>query len=273
MSTGTHSFVITLLGLAAFSPYGTFAQQPAGRTTGSSKAQAVIDQAAQEGKYTFVLFYKQNDAATAAMNSTLQQALVNDADQASIAIAQVNNPAELALVTKHDVARAPMPMTMVLAPNGAITGVFAQKLTTANIHEAFVSPTMMEAMKALQDGKLVFVAVRGLSGVQVPGALKEFQSDPHFKGRTVALSMQAADPQETKFLSQMQLDPRGKTTQVVLLAPPGVLVGKFSSTASKDEIAAALASAGKCCDDPNCKHHQQPTSPKTATQTPATRRK
>jgi hypothetical protein len=35
-----------------------------------------------------------------------------------------------------------------------------------------------------------------------------------------------------------------------------VLVGKFGPGASKDEIAAALAKAGKCCDDENCRHVQ-----------------
>jgi hypothetical protein len=43
----------------------------------------------------------------------------------------------------------------------------------------------------------------------------------------------------------------------VVLAPPGVLVGKFPASATSDQIGAALHAAGKCCNDPNCKHNQK----------------
>lgn len=236
----------------------------------ASKAQQTIDKAAEEGKYTFLLFFKQNDEATKAMAATIKAGLADKAEQAVVASAQVGLPAEQALVTKYDVSRAPMPMTVVIAPNGAMTGIFSQKLTVEALNDAFVTPTMMVAMKSLQAGKLVLVTVQGSAKGAAPAALKDFQSDPHFKDRLVTVSMQAADPKEGKFLGQMQLDPKTKSTHTVLLAPPGVLVGKFDSIASKDEIAAALAKAGKCCDDPNCKHHQAaPTStnppPRTAT--------
>jgi hypothetical protein len=36
-----------------------------------------------------------------------------------------------------------------------------------------------------------------------------------------------------------------------------VLVGKFGPAVTKDEIAAALHAAGKCCNDPNCKHNKK----------------
>ena len=141
-------------------------------------------------------------------------------------------------------------------------------MTTEQLLDAFVTPTMMVVMKSLQAGKLALVTVQGSAKGPAPVALKDFQADPHFKDRLVAISLQAADPLETKFLSQMQLDPKTKSTHTVLLAPPGVLVGKFDAATSKDEIAAALAKAGKCCDDPNCKHHQHApanAAPRSAT--------
>ena len=58
-------------------------------------------------------------------------------------------------------------------------------------------------------------------------------------------------------MKDMQLDPASVTsTTITMLAPPGVLIGKFGPKATKDEMASALAKAGKCCDDPNCKHHE-----------------
>lgn len=229
----------------------------------ASRAQATIDQAAKDGKYTFLLFFKQNDAATNAMTATLKEALAGKSEQTVVAHVQVGDPAEQALVTKYDVSRAPMPMTIAVAPNGAMTGMFAQKVTAEKLGEAFVTPTMMFAMKNLQANKLVLVTVQGSAKAPAPVAIKDFQSDPHFKDRIVTIGMTAADPQEGKFVGQMQIDPKAKATHTVLLAPPGLMVGKFDAVASKDEIAAALAKAGKCCDDPHCKHHQAP--PRTAT--------
>lgn len=229
----------------------------------ASKAQATLEQASKEGKTTFLMFFKQQDAASNAMAATLKEGLTDKTDRAAVAYVQITNPAEQALVTKFDVARAPMPMIIALAPNGAMTGMFSQKVTAEKLDDAFVTPTMMFVMKNLQENKLVLVTVQGSAKAPAPVAIKDFQSDPHFKDRIVTIGMTAADPLEGKFVGQMQIDPRAKVTHTILLAPPGVMVGKFDAVASKNDIAAALAKAGKCCDDPNCKHHQAP--PRTAT--------
>ena len=261
-------FTRTVLATAFALSLPTFAMAQA-RTaapaaTPASKAQAALEQAAKDGKYTFLMFYKTTDAASNAMSATLKEALAEKSEQAVVAYVQVGNPAEQALVTKYDVSRAPMPMTVAIAPNGAMTGMFAQKVTAEKVGDAFVTPTMMFTMKNLQENKLVLVTVQGSAKAPAPVAIKDFQSDPHFKDRIVTIGMTAADPQEGKFVGQMQIDPKAKATHTVLLAPPGVMVGKFDAVASKDQIAAALAKAGKCCDDPNCKHHQPAT--RSATQ-------
>lgn len=248
------------------------AQQSAAPTQPASKAQQVLDQAAKDGRYTFLVFYRQSDDATKLMASTIKDGITDKEKLAVATYVQVTDPAHQALVTKYDLSRAPMPLTVVVGPNGAMTGIFAQKLAVENINDAFVTPTMLATMKSLQEGKLVLVTVQGSTKTVAPVALRDFQSDPHFKDRIVSISMTAADPRETKFIGQMQIEAKTPLTHTVLLAPPGVLVGKFNAAASKDDIAAALAKAGKCCDDPNCKHHQHAPATRTATQESATRR-
>lgn len=250
--------------VAPLSVNGVHAQQvTTTRPASASQAEAALEKAAADGKYTFLVFYKTNDAATQAVAATLKEGLGTRSEIAIGAYVQVGQPGDKALVDKFDVSRAPMPMTIAVAPNGAITGMFAQKLTAEGIENSFVTPTMMRCMKSLQEGKLVFVCVQGAAKAPAPASLKDFQADPHFKDRLVAYSMLAADSAEAKFRKQMQIDvAKAKGTTTVLLAPPGVLVGKFDEFVSKDEIAAALAKAGKCCEDPNCKHHQH--APQTA---------
>ena len=219
-------------------------------------AEAQAASPVETDKYAFLLFYKQNDAATQAMAGTLKEALSARADEASLRFVQAGDPANQSLVEQYDVARAPMPLAVAVAPNGAITGVFARKVTAAKVADCFVTPTMMFTMKSLQEGKLVLVGVHGSADSTPSPAIADLKMDPEFRGRVVSTSMRASDPQEARFAQQMKLDPRATTTSTVVIAPPGVLVGKFPASATKEEIASALAKAGKCCDDPNCERRQ-----------------
>lgn len=212
----------------------------------------------------FLLFYRQNDLATNQMAQALKDGLARRGGVASSTMVRITNAAEKPIVDRFDVSRAPMPLTVAVAPNGAITGVF-QKLTDPNIESAIVTPTMTRCMKALQDNKLVFVCVQTGNRDVVPAAVQGFQTDPQFQSRTHVVSMRLQDPAEGKFLDQMQIDPRQTTAPLaVLLAPPGVLIGKYDARATKEQVAAAVHKAGKCCDDPNCKHNQAATTPAAA---------
>lgn len=244
---------LKMLSTAAMAALMILAGSPAVMAQQVSGTQQAATRAAAEGKYMFLLFYKQNDNATKAMARTLNEGLSARSGQASLAYVNANDPAEQALVAKYEASRAPMPITLAIAPNGAVTGVFTQRIKAESIDGAFVTPTMMFAMKSLQEGKLVLVSVEGTSQSPSPTAIREFCSDPHFRGRVAATSVRVSDPRETTFLKRMQLDRRARTTTTLLLAPPGVVVGKFGPSASKNDIASALLKAGKCCDDPNCR--------------------
>ncbi len=232
------------------------AQQPPGRQAQASPAQAALDQAAADGKFTFLVFYKDDSPPARAMVKVAKDGVAQRQDQATLSFVQVGNPAEKALVERFGVGRAPMPLTLAVAPNGAVTGIFSKELKDEHFDAAIVTPTMTRCMKSLQENKLVFVCVQPTDRAVVPTAVRDMQVDPQFKDRVVLVSMQMRDPQETRFLDQMQIDPKQvKATTAVLLAPPGVLIGKFDGTATKDQVAAALHKAGQCCDDPNCKHN------------------
>ena len=115
----------------------------------------------------------------------------------------------------------------------------------------------------MQDRKLVLVCVQTSARSATPAGVQDFQADPEFKDRVAVISVRANDPAEAPFLKQMEINPaQVKTSSIVFMAPPAVLVGKFSSTATMQEMAAALHKAGKCCNDPNCKHNHTPQATK-----------
>lgn len=245
------------------------AQQKADQKATRSPTQKVLDQSAKDGKFTFLVFYKADGPAAQEMLKTAKEGAAKRSEKATVAFVQVTDPAEKALVEKFDVARSPMPLTLAVAPNLAITGIFPRELTEEHIDAAIVTPTMTRCMKSLQEGKLVFVCLQTSQKAVTPTVVQSMQLDAEFSPRVVVVSMQVNDPEETRFLQQMQVDPKQvRAPLAALLAPPGLLIGKYDGAAKKDEVIAALHQAGKCCDDPNCKHNHG-----TSTERPANSRR
>jgi hypothetical protein len=219
--------------------------------------EQALQQSSTAGQFTYVLFYKDADAATQSLAGNLQQCAAQYPGQVALANVQVTNPAEQALVAKYGVARAPMPMALAIGPNGATTGVFRKDATPAVLANGIVPPTMLQCMKHLQEGKLVFVSVHSTPEPQVPAGVALFAGSPDFQNRTAFVAMAAGDTREAVLLGQMQVNPAAvKGTTCVLIAPPGVLVGQFNGASTPEQIGQAVHKAGKCCDDPNCKHNR-----------------
>ena len=249
----------TLTGLACFTP-------ATGANPAAHSAQDVLDQAASNQKYTFLIFYKEDTTTVRAMAQVATEGVTKRQDQATLAYVQLNNPAEKSLVDHFGAGRAPMPLLVAVAPNGAITAVHPYKVTDKQVEESIVTPAMAGCLKLLQEEKLVFVCVSAKSRAATPPAVQGFQADPEFQKRIGVIAVEAADPGAAQLLQRFDVDPAKVDNSLTLfLAPPGILVGRFAFDAPKDQLAAALHKADKCCEPPNCKHGkqaQQPTNTK-----------
>lgn len=230
---------LALAGMLTFAPERTYSQ----------------GHAAGEGKTTYLVFYRSWDATAQAVGQAVKTHADKHAGRATWAAVGISDPSQKSLVEKFQVGRAPMPLVLGVHPNGAITGVFQKPMTEAEFVQTLVSPAKAECMKGLQANQLVLLCVQSSAKESVPQGVKDFQADPHFGKRTQVLTVQLKDPNEAGFFAHLQIDPRTSTPVTVFMAPPGVLVGKFASTASKAELSEALHKAGKCCDDKNCKHN------------------
>ncbi len=208
-------------------------------------------------KFTFILFWKENNAATQNMNAKLKAALAQKSDRAELTAVNISDAANQAIVERYKVGRAPMPLIMCVAANGAITGAIPDKVTDEAVDRLLVTPTMTQCMKALQENKLVLVHVKADDNAVMPKGASEFAADPAFQPRTTMVSFRRDDPNEGRFLADMQIDSKTSGSLVALLAPPGVLVGKYADGVAKTQIAAELHAAGQCCNDPNCKHNKK----------------
>ncbi len=229
--------------------------------------EQAIQAAAKTGKLIYLVFYKEADAATKEMAEAVSAAVDSQGGQSIFSYVRLNDPAEREIADKYQVTRAPMPMVIAVHPNGAVTGYFHTKTTPEQLADCLVSAKKAVCMKALQQNQLVLVCLQTQAKQPIPQGVRELQADPHFSKRTQVVALSVNDPAEAAFLASMEFNPTKDGAMTVFLAPPGALVGKFAPTATKDQLAAKLAEAGKCCDDKNCKHNhaQQPQQPKKVT--------
>jgi hypothetical protein len=265
---------LILCALAILWPESGVSQAP-GVPAASVGQQAMATAAAQQ-KYTFLVFFKDNGPPTQAMIQMVQRGVQARTGRAVAVFVNVNNPSERALVNRFNVSRAPMPLTVAVAPNGALTSLCPKNISNEQIEKSFVTPGMANCMKCMQEGKLVLACVYSTAQPSVPAGVQDFCDDPEFKSRAALTFIQASDPAETAFFKQLEIDATAAAT-TVFLAPPGVLVGKFAASATKAELAAALHKAGHCCEDPNCKHshghsHTPAGASRPANPAPSTRR-
>lgn len=90
----------------------------------ASKAQQTLQEAAQQKQYTFLVFCRRRSGLQA-MGQVVKETVAKRPTQATMAYVSVASPADQPLVQRLGVSRSPLPLTIALAPNGAIMGVFA----------------------------------------------------------------------------------------------------------------------------------------------------
>ena len=218
-----------------------------------SRGLAAIDAAARNNKYLFVFFWKANDQQSQNMYGVFQSTMKKWAKSVDSVGVQITDPREKPTVEKFGVSRAPMPLVLSLAPNGAITKGFPVKFDENQLRQAFVTPCMARCLKALQQRKLVLLCVQNqrtqFSQVAMRGA-QGFKADARFAKATEIVALDPDDRSEAVFLKDLQVDPRTPTALTFILAPPGAPIARFAGPVTKDQIVAKVSAAksGPCAD-------------------------
>jgi hypothetical protein len=220
------------------------------------KGMAAIKQAADAGKYIFMFFLKSDDDQTIVMRKVFDEAMEKVGDRAGRIAVDVTDPLEKAIVTKFDLSRAPMPLVLVVAPNGAITGGFPKKFAEQQLLNAFATPATEKVMKHLQDGKLVFVCVQNSKTKSNDAAMQginDFRADARFATATEIVRLDPADSAEAAFLTDLKIDSKTEEAMTVFLAPPGSAIAEYKGATDKAVLMAILEKASSgCCPGGSC---------------------
>ena len=238
--------ILALLGVAVAMPLRSSAEAPSG-----SKGMAALERTAKDNRYLFIYFWKNNDPQSQQLYRVFQGAMAKMSDRAEGVPINLGKREEQPVVKKFDVSRAPMPLVVAVAPNGAVTKGFPRKFDEIQLQTAFVSPCTEICLKAMQENKLVLLCVQNektrFSQIALQGA-QAFKADARFTKATEVLTIDPNDRTEAAFLSNLKVSPQTPTAVTVLLAPPGSPVATFTGKVTKDEIVARVsaAKAGPC---------------------------
>ena len=216
---------------------------------------AAIKQAARDNKYLFVFFWKEDNEQALAMRNAFEAAMKKLSDRAQWVTVNTTDPSEREIVDKYDLDRAPMPLVLALAPNGAVTGGFPTMPDEQELMEAFVTPCTAECMKLLQDRKLVFLCVQNAttgSNEEAMQGIRDFKADARFASATKTVDLDPADPAEADFLADLQVSAETKEAVTVFLVPPGSPIAMFEGATNKDELVATLQKASSACGPGGC---------------------
>lgn len=247
-SASSHTVGATASGVAAMEAV----ESPAPTAVTSSEpgvGMAALQEAAQNNKYLFAFFWKAEDSQTLAMRKIFDETMRGLEDRADAVAVCITDAAERDIVSKFQLTRAPMPLVLALAPNGAITGGFPSKFSELDLLNAFASPTLERCMKALQDGKLVLLCAQNESttaNTEALAGVRAFESDARFSAATEVVMLDPRDSAEASFLNDLKIDSGIAQAVTALLVPPGSVVAEFQGATTKEELMAALQNAGSC---------------------------
>jgi hypothetical protein len=232
------------------------AAEPIGHI-GSGKGAEAVEKACNADKYVFALFYRESNEQLATTAGLVESARKKISRKSEVVEINISDPTEKDIVNKFGASRAPMPLALVLAPNGAIMGGWpaSQLADDSKLIEAVGTKTSEQTMKALQKKNMVALCVQSSKTSDNTGAMKgveEFLKDPKYGSTTAVVKADPTDPGDAKFLATLGIDPNSATATTVLLAPPGSVIGTFQGATPKDKLVAAVQAAaapksGGCC--------------------------
>ncbi|MCC9655178.1 hypothetical protein [Rhodopirellula halodulae] len=221
------------------------------RSSLTSPAEMAMQKSASGGRYLFVYFWKQTDENTRSMRAVFEEATGKMSGVADAISVRVSDPQEAEFVGRLGVDRAPMPLAIAIAPNGAVTRGLPLKFSEQQLRESIVSSGAASCLKAMQERKLILLCVKQPSATASFLGARELASDPRFSGSVQMVHVDPRDKSEQSFLQSLAVEPGKKPGEkngvLVVMAPTGQTVATLTEGATREQIVAQLTKASAAC--------------------------
>lgn len=248
-------FVIPLcLLILLVSTFGTLqAAPPVSADLSGDKGYQAFMEATESDKFLMVHLY----------SNTPEQVLEKSCADAQAALKKTLNAVSIDmgktgagfLVKKYNLKYAPLPLVIIIAPNGVIAGSFQSSFSPEQVRSAFQTPKTLQCLLAFQERRLVFISAQGKDTAENKEALDgitRFSKENPLYGRAEMILVDPKDSSESSLLAQLKVQPDIKKAQTFLLVPPGRIIGRWAGATDSGEFVKRLNALSKSCSTPSC---------------------
>jgi hypothetical protein len=165
------------------------------------------------------------------------------------------------LVTKYGVAGAPLPLILVIASNGVVSGGFQAAQATADLLvKAIPSPVKADVMKALSNGKSVFLVVSKKDMTEKNEVMNTCsRACIEMQNNAKLIGLDLDDQAEQNFIAELKIDPAITSPKTFVINSKGQITGTFNDdvnsttlVASAKKLPAAKGCGASCKSGAGC---------------------
>lgn len=215
---------------------------------GSATPQQDLDSASTKGRTAFVLVTDAKAEGVAAARDLVSQATHQVKGSVLVELDR-SDPGNTDLVRRFRLLGAPVPVVLVVVPNGAVAaGMPVKGATVERLVAAVPSPKKAEVLGVLQVGQPVFVVAGHGDVSRTPAASACASARESLNGAAGVVSVSLDDPGEAAFLEQLKLDRNATGPFVVVVNASGQITANLTGgVESATLVAAANKRASGCC--------------------------
>lgn len=216
----------------------------------SATVKSDLEAANKNGNAVFLIVTDPNVTGT---DKALEIANKAKAGVTNSTVLQMNrsDAANAELVTKYRLAGAPLPLILVIAPNGIVSAGYTLNQATPDLlAKAVPSPKKSEVLKTLSDGKSVFIVVtaKSMSGKNnVMNTCQQACIEMENNAKMVEVSLD--DTREKEFLSELRVQMDAKEPVTYVINSKGQITGTFGDDVNTTTLVASAkkVAATGCC--------------------------
>lgn len=217
----------------------------------NAQTAAEIEKANKSCKPVFLVAYNTDGADAVKAISLANSAKKNLKGSSVVVKMNTSDAANSALVSKYRLAGAPMPLILVLDKNGTTAGGLALKDATAEkLVDMIPSPKSSELIKALAEGKSVYIVVYKESMTSKKNIADNCAvACGKMDNTCVTVMVGLDDKKEAKLLQSLKCDLNAKEPVTYVINKAGQVVGTYNGLTDVNTLVstAKKAPAGGCC--------------------------
>ncbi|MCX6266103.1 MAG: hypothetical protein NTW16_01915 [Bacteroidetes bacterium] len=217
----------------------------------NGQAPDEIEKAGKACKPVFLVVFNASGAETDKAVSIANEAKTALKSSSVIIKMNATDAVNSALVAKYRVAGAPMPLILVLDKNSTVAGGLTLKdATAAKLVEMIPTPMTSELLKAINDGKSVYVVAYRETMTSHDKAMNNCaMACGKMDNKSVTIKIDMDDKKEVKLLQTLKCDLNAKEPVTYVINKSGQVIGTHNGITDVNTLVASAkkAPASGCC--------------------------